>query len=169
MTTEMLASSFGRFKRMQSLRDLVAYLDILVPPLSFLSLDIHIVSVLKTQDSFDSFLHPLHRFDTRHMNPSMTEATLDSLLQALHNIHSRTTSDDRYRRLLRLRDIEEVVEQRLPRMQREEVELVQYNDHTLLEAFAWFSGGSRSIAFGSGSNSSGWLSKDEQRSHSISI
>lgn len=65
------------------------------------------------------------------MNPPMAKPTLHSLLQTLHTIRSRTTSNDSDRRLPALRNVKQIIQQRLPWMRSEEVELIKDKNHAL--------------------------------------
>lgn len=70
----------------------------------------------------------LHR---RHVQPSVTETTLDAFLEKVHDVHARTASHDRDRSLLCLRDIEEIIQERLTWVEGEEIELVEHKDDAL--------------------------------------
>lgn len=61
----------------------------------------------------------------------VAEPTLHPLLQHLHDVHLARAPEDRNRRLARLSDVEEVVQQRLAGVVREHVELVDDEDDGL--------------------------------------
>ena len=67
----------------------------------------------------------------RQKDMSVAEPTLHPLLKHLHDVHLARAPEDCNRRLARLRNVEEVVQQRLPGVIREHVELVDDEDDGL--------------------------------------
>lgn len=67
----------------------------------------------------------------RQKDISVAEPTLHPLLEQLHDVHLARAPEDRNRRLARLRNVEEVVQQRLPGVIREHVEFVDDEDYGL--------------------------------------
>ena len=62
---------------------------------------------------------------------AVAKSTLDPFLQAVNDVESRRQAQHGDGRLARLCDIKKVIQQRLPRMRGEEIELVDDEDHRL--------------------------------------
>lgn len=62
------------------------------------------------------------------MNISVTEAAFDSLLKILHDVNSRRQPNYKNRSLPCLSDVEQIIEQCLAGMCREQIKFVQYKD-----------------------------------------
>ena len=63
-------------------------------------------------------------FWQRQIDISVTETTLDSLLEALDHVNSGRQPQNRNRRLSGLSNVEEIVKKRLPSVRRKQVEFV---------------------------------------------
>jgi hypothetical protein len=64
----------------------------------------------------------------RNVDISMTETTLDTLLQHLGHINLGSEPDDRNRRFSGLGDIKQIIQQSLSRMRHKQIKLIQ-KDH----------------------------------------